>query len=651
MHEAERTPWLSRVLARMLDYRKPLDYLWLIAFAAAPIALAAGIGVLQGFDSFAGYWDRFQWPLLILVLPIATFGLRWTAKCIGPVSSRAMPPSLPPVVRLIESDAGKEIAYAQLRRALLSPNNLLAALLITLLIHVVDMAQLAGFYISDASHVCPSSEVSATPTATDCAQELSGQGTLPRLRIEFPWMSGGCCEVERDWSVAYLSSKKKVGKWQNLMLNVSAYSVQFAVVFIGILLVTLILRHNLYFLARVYQRRRVAADKAYSYVHIDLDDKDKCFGFRPANDAFNVQVLMLAIAAVFILTTRFANVGVSADGTPTGLFPDVGQLLAVLTWVVALFIVSLPILVKLLPRRPFQRTGSAPTSIADYLREFLTDEAWTIDNDTLPEEIDAVAAKFAENAFWPTGNNRAWQLYFLSFWVFFIALVPDPRAINGEFSDWTMFVGWLLAGALAWGATLGLFRFLRAMLTYIDNRLVELPAHPIGAAAAQRRRTIPIGVFISYRRDDTAAYTGRLYDSLSKRIDKNRLFMDLDKIPGGVDFVEAMNTAIDSAEAMIVVIGPKWLTSAHGDGPPRIQDPGDFVHQELALGLQRGIRVFPVLVGGATMPSESDLPEGLSGFALRNAREISDSRWSHDVGQLIEDLVSVPSAKRSKETK
>ena len=282
---------------------------------------------------------------------------------------------------------------------------------------------------------------------------------------------------------------------------------------------------------------------------------------------------------------------------------------------------------------------------------FLTDEAWTIDNDTLPEEIDAVAAKFAENAFWQTGNNRAWQLYFLSFWVFFIALVPDPRAINGEFSDWTMFVGWLLAGALAWGATLGLFRFLRAMLTYIDNRLVELPAHPIGAAAAQRRRTIPIGVFISYRRDDTAAYTGRLYDSLSKRIDKNRLFMDLDKIPGGVDFVEAMNTAIDSAEAMIVVIGPKWLTSAHGDGPPRIQDPGDFVHQELALGLQRGIRVFPVLVGGATMPSESDLPEGLSGFALRNAREISDSRWSHDVGQLIEDLVSVPSAKRSKETK
>jgi hypothetical protein len=281
-------------------------------------------------------------------------------------------------------------------------------------------------------------------------------------------------------------------------------------------------------------------------------------------------------------------------------------------------------------------------SLVYYLREFLSDDAWASGNDTPREEIDAVAAGFAENAFWPTGNNRARQIYLLSFWVFLIALVPDPRAIAHDLPAWAMLAGWGVAGALAWGATLGLFRFLQTMLAYIDDRLIELPAQSIGDGARPRRRKIPIGVFISYRRDETAAYTGRLYDRLSQHMDKDRVFMDLDKIPGGVDFVVAMKRAIDSAQAMIVVIGPKWLTITLRDSRPRIQDSSDFVHQEIGLGLQRGIRIFPVLVGGATMPTEADLPNGLKKLALHNAIEITDSRWDHDVGRLIEDLETVP---------
>jgi hypothetical protein len=61
-----------------------------------------------------------------------------------------------------------------------------------------------------------------------------------------------------------------------------------------------------------------------------------------------------------------------------------------------------------------------------------------------------------------------------------------------------------------------------------------------------------------------------------------------------------------------------WLTIALRNGHPRIQDPSDFVHQELAFGLPRGIRIFPVLVGGAMMPSEADLPDGLKRLAVYN---------------------------------
>jgi hypothetical protein len=641
-YESERTPLASRVLARILEHRKPLDYLWLTAFAALPIALAAFIGVLFTTDGFLGYWDRLNWRSLVVLLPLAAFTLRWIAKRIGPVSSRDLPSTPPPVVDLIETDAGKENGYAALRGALLSPMNLYSALLITLLIHVADMTNLGGFYLSGASQVCPLSEASQAFPAAVCAQEKpKEQDNVQWLLVTF---AGAEFTVERDWSVAYLSSEAKVDKWPNLALNASAYSVQFALVFIGILQIILILRHNLFFLSRIYQRRRVTTVEEHSYIHIDLDDKDRCFGFRPANDAFNVQVLTLTIAAVFILFTRFANVNPG-----DGLFPDIGQWLAVLAWLAALAIVSLPILVKLLPRIPSRGTERVPVSLIGYLREFLPDEAWAIGNDTPPEEVNAVAARFAENAFWPTGNNRAWQLYFLSFWVFFIALVPDPRAIEGlaELPAWWMIVSWAASGVLAWGATWALFRFLRAMLTYIDNRLVELPAQPIGAGAAPRRRKIPIGVFISYRREDTAAYTGRLYDSLSNHLDKDRVFRDLDTIHGGVDFVAEMIKAIDSAQAMIVVIGPQWLTIARGDGPPRIEDPSDFVYQEVALGLQRGIRVIPVLVGGATMPSEDDLPDDLEKLAGLNKREISDSRWAHDVGLLIKDLETVPHASQA----
>jgi len=639
----ERTPWASRILARMLDHRKRLDYLWLAAFAASPIALAWWINAFETNDGFLGYGERPNWTLLVIVLPLAAYTLRWIARHIGPVSSPEMPPTPPPVIGLIKTDDGRALAYATFRGMLLAPRNLFAALLVTLLIQMADMAQLGGFYLSGASQICAST---AAPVATDqvpgiCAQELPPQGALQWLQISF---LGNDCKVEKDWSVAYLSSAPTApGKWTNAVLNVSAYSVQFAVIFIAMLLIIVILRHNLFFLSRVYQRRRVKPGEEASYVHIDLDDKEKCFGFRAANKAFNVQVLALAFAGVFILTTRFANIGLDGDGVVARLFPDFGQYIALITWLVALAIISLPILVKLLPRITAQGAENEPTSLVGYLREFLSDDAWAFNKDTPPEEIDAVAGQFARNAFWPTGNNRAWQLYFVAFWVFFIALVPDPRAIAPDLlPQWSMAVGWVVEGAFAWLATWVLFRFLRAMLTYIDNRLVELPAQLTSEGAAQRRRKIPIGVFISYRRDETAAYTGRLYDNLCMQLDKDKVFMDLDKIPGGVDFTEVLTKAIDSAAVMIVVIGPSWLTISHSNGTARIQDPSDFVHQEIAHGLRRNIRLFPVLVGGAMMPSEADLPESLKKLAARNALEISDSRWDHDVGRLIGELGAVP---------
>ena len=165
-----------------------------------------------------------------------------------------------------------------------------------------------------------------------------------------------------------------------------------------------------------------------------------------------------------------------------------------------------------------------------------------------------------------------------------------------------------------------------------------------GEEGPQRSRP---GIFLSYRRSDAAGYAGRLYDSLAARFGGDRVFMDVDALEAGVDFVEALDRAIASSGVLLVVIGPQWLTATDGRGRTRLDSRDDFVRLEVRTALEGGLRVIPVLVGGATMPAAADLPEDLAGLARRHAHELSDTRWRHDVDRLIaalERIVEDPGA-------
>jgi hypothetical protein len=146
------------------------------------------------------------------------------------------------------------------------------------------------------------------------------------------------------------------------------------------------------------------------------------------------------------------------------------------------------------------------------------------------------------------------------------------------------------------------------------------------------------GIFICYRRDDSAGHAGRLYDRLSAQFGDKQIFMDIDHIEPGEDFVKAIEDAVGSCEILIAVIGRSWLTSRDEAGR-RLDNPNDFVRLEIAAALARNVRVIPALVQGAQMPRPRDLPEDLLPLARRNAIELSDVRWKHDVGQLIDALV------------
>jgi YVTN family beta-propeller protein len=148
-------------------------------------------------------------------------------------------------------------------------------------------------------------------------------------------------------------------------------------------------------------------------------------------------------------------------------------------------------------------------------------------------------------------------------------------------------------------------------------------------------------VFICYRREETAAHAGRLYDALVEQFGEPNVFMDIELEPG-IDFVDHITRVVGSCHVLLVILGPTWATLSDGADHARIADEEDFVRLEVETALRRSdVRVIPLLVGGARMPHSDELPEPVRGLTRRNAFELSDLRWRYDVGRLTDALAGL----------
>jgi hypothetical protein len=145
-------------------------------------------------------------------------------------------------------------------------------------------------------------------------------------------------------------------------------------------------------------------------------------------------------------------------------------------------------------------------------------------------------------------------------------------------------------------------------------------------------------IFISYRRSDSMAYTGRIYDRLAAAFGAKNLFKDVDNIPPGKDFRSVLNEALNHANVLLVIIGPQWTLTSDDYGHRRLEDPEDFVRIEVETGLKRDdVLVIPVLVNDAMMPTAESLPANLKALAYRNGVVVrNDPDFNHDIGQLIQ---------------
>jgi hypothetical protein len=145
-------------------------------------------------------------------------------------------------------------------------------------------------------------------------------------------------------------------------------------------------------------------------------------------------------------------------------------------------------------------------------------------------------------------------------------------------------------------------------------------------------------IFISYRREDSIAYSGRLYDRLTTEFGKGQVFMDIDSIDPGADFIEVIERTVAACDAVLVVIGKQWLTVADAQGRRRIENPEDFVRLEVETALSRKVRVVPILVGGAQMPRLDELPATLGGLLRRHALDLPDTAFHQALERLITSI-------------
>ncbi len=148
-------------------------------------------------------------------------------------------------------------------------------------------------------------------------------------------------------------------------------------------------------------------------------------------------------------------------------------------------------------------------------------------------------------------------------------------------------------------------------------------------------------IFISYRRDDAAAWAGRLHLALQKHFKPAQLFMDVDNIKPGADFVQALDDQIGKCDVLLAVIGKDWCDARNAGGQRRLDDPADFVRIEIESALKRDIRVVPVLVDNAVMPNAADLPDAMKALTRRQAVTVTHARFGSEIESLARNLGDV----------
>ena len=163
-------------------------------------------------------------------------------------------------------------------------------------------------------------------------------------------------------------------------------------------------------------------------------------------------------------------------------------------------------------------------------------------------------------------------------------------------------------------------------------------------------------IAISYRRADSEAMTGRIFDRLIAHYGKEAIFRDIDDIPPGIDFRVHINQTLLKTHILLAIVGPQWVGMSSDGSADRIQEETDPVRVEVETALRRRVPLIPVLIGSTKMPGSDQLPPGLKDFAFRNAVKVDTGQdFDYHMDRLIRSMDAIleqePKSPPSRETK
>jgi hypothetical protein len=149
-------------------------------------------------------------------------------------------------------------------------------------------------------------------------------------------------------------------------------------------------------------------------------------------------------------------------------------------------------------------------------------------------------------------------------------------------------------------------------------------------------------IFISYRRQDSAANALGIGQYLENQLGRQNIFIDVD-MRAGTKFPAVLEARLAECKVMLVLIGLEWLDARDDHGNRRLDDPADWVRLEVAHALRRGITVIPVRVNGAELPKKMMLPDDIRGLLDHQAVSVTTTSFRNDMAGLVRDVRSIQS--------
>ncbi|HTS93986.1 MAG TPA: toll/interleukin-1 receptor domain-containing protein [Stellaceae bacterium] len=154
-------------------------------------------------------------------------------------------------------------------------------------------------------------------------------------------------------------------------------------------------------------------------------------------------------------------------------------------------------------------------------------------------------------------------------------------------------------------------------------------------------------IFISYRRQDTAANALGICQYLEHEFGQKNVFIDVD-MRAGTKFPNVLEQRLAECKVMLVLIGPDWLGAKDELGHRRLEKLDDWVRLEVSHALRRNITVIPVLVNGAALPARAELPDNIQGLLDHQAISVTINGFRHEMAGLARDIRGISGSMRGR---